>query len=172
MEEYNQTIAEYIKSQDDLEFELGDTLDIKTSIALVVILFLAGQSAWFLSLSMPRHWHIAQIVSVICISISGVLAVVELLPRKYTVRMSPPEFLCWVEKLRDFYREEGVQSPETSVVEFVRKKEMEKIKARFAKNSSINARKSKLVDWSFRSMLAAIAINLGNLIALSSGWRF
>lgn len=170
MEEYNQTIAEYIKSQDELEFELGDTLDIKTSIALVVIIFLASQSAWFLSLSMPRHWHTAQVVSAACIGISGILAVLELIPRDYKVRMSPDDFLGWVEQLKEFYKSDA--APEMRIVDHIRTKEMEKVKARFAQNSAINARKSWFIGKSFLFMLSTLAINFLTLLALSFGWRF
>lgn len=172
MEDFNQTIAEHLKSQDDLEFGLGDTLDIKTSIALVIIIFLATQSAGFLASSMPLHWHNVQIISVVCVIISGILAVWELIPRTYIAGMGPSEFIGWVEQLRTFYSKQGDSNPETKIVETIRNKEIEKIKARFATNRAINATKSKAVEWSFYFMMTALAVNLVTLLALSSGWRF
>jgi hypothetical protein len=49
MNSYSSTMLEFMKSQDDLEYSLGDTLDVKTSIVLVAITFLAAQSAVLLS---------------------------------------------------------------------------------------------------------------------------
>ena len=99
MDETEEIISQYVKSQDDFEVKLGDTLDIKTSIAVVILVFLATQSAGFLALaSIPLHWRNIQIVSAICIGIAGILAVYELLPRKYNVRPDSVEFVAWVER--------------------------------------------------------------------------
>ncbi len=72
MNGYEQMISERLKDQDEREFALGDTLDIKTSIALVIITFLATQSAEFLKTTLSPYWHIIQRVSVGCIVIAGV----------------------------------------------------------------------------------------------------
>lgn len=70
-DELNRVIIEHLPAQDELEFELGDTLDIKTSIVLVVIVFLAAQSGAFLAQSMPRHWHCIQMLSAACLVAAG-----------------------------------------------------------------------------------------------------
>jgi hypothetical protein len=104
MNGYDQIISEHLKEQDEREFALGDTLDIKTSIALVIITFLATQSAEFLkaSASAPR-WHIIQQMSVACLVIAGLLALIELIPRNYRLRMNPATFLEWVKQTKAFY---------------------------------------------------------------------
>src|SRR5690348_4795153 len=95
MKELQKTVEEYLKSQDDLEFELGDTLDVKTSIALVLITFLATQSADFLRHNPPlsSFWHVVQVVSAAALIAAGVLAIAELKPRGYIARTEPAEFL-------------------------------------------------------------------------------
>jgi hypothetical protein len=172
IEEYDLIIQEHLEWQNELELELGDTLDIKTSIALVVIIFLATQSGGFLATHMPRHWHNLQIVSVLCLIIAGVLAVWELIPRTYKFGLSPAKFLEWVKGVKDFYSADGVSNPEARSVEFIRRKQIEQMQTRFSKNRAINAMKSKAVEWSFYLTMTALILNLATLAALTSDWRF
>jgi hypothetical protein len=166
-EEYDQIILEHLQAQDDLEFELGDTFDIKTSIALVVIIFLASQSGTFLASEMPRHWHTIQISSVFCVVIAGFLAMFALWPRKYKLRMEPDGYLGWVKEVNEFYG-----GDKAKVVEFLRNTQIDRIRKRFARNSAINASKSKLMEWAFYFTVGALALNTATLLALSTGWRF
>jgi len=156
-----------IRDQDDFEFQLGDTLDIKTSIVLVVITFLATQSADFLKGTpiLSPFWSRAQILSILCLIIAGMLALYELLPKKYMVRMPPDQFLKWVEDLSDFYKEEA--DPIAKIDSAINDVEIERIKARFAQNSSINALKSRLLVGSFYFSLTALVINLFTLLSVS-----
>ena len=149
---------------------MGDTLDIKTSIVLVVITFLATQSGDFLRAKPPlsSFWHDVQVISILFLIAAGVMALFELIPRKYTVRMAPKEFLEWVEKLSSFYK--GDADAESKIVGAISNAELEKIKTRFARNSAINERKSKLLVWCFRFTLTALALNLFTLLRLSIGF--
>lgn len=169
MEAYNETVAEFVRSQDDREVDLGDTFDIKTSIALVIITFLATQSAEFLKTPLSACWHTIQQLSVACLVIAGVLAFLELIPRNYRLRMTPDEFLNWVDQTKTFYKEKGVTDPESSTLERIRSIEIERLKARFAANSAINTWKSRLMGWSFYFTMAAVALNLATLVDLSFG---
>jgi hypothetical protein len=74
MEKYDAMIMELVKGQDDRELALGDTFDIKTSIALVIITFLATQTANFLKMPLSPCWHLVQILSVVSLVAAGVLA--------------------------------------------------------------------------------------------------
>jgi len=165
--EYNQMILEHLQAQDDLEFELGDTFDIKTSIALVVIIFLAAQSGGFLASAMPLHWHNIQIASVCCTVIAGLLAMFALWPRNYKLRMEPDGFLGWIKEVNEFFGDD-----KASAVEFLRTTQIEKIQKRFAKNSSVNATKSRFMEWAFYLTMAALILNITTLLGLSTGWRF
>jgi hypothetical protein len=166
---YDETIAEIVRSQDERELALGDTFDIKTSIALVVITFLATQSAEFLKEPLSACWHIAQQVSVGFLVIAGALALIELVPRDYRLRMAPDEFLHWVDEVKASYRKSAVQYPEREAIEHIKSIEIEKIKARFSANSSINEQKSWLMNWSFRATMVAVILNLATLVSLSIG---
>lgn len=167
MAEYQREIAESIKNQDETELALGDTLDVKASIALVVIIFLATQSADFLKSSPPLSpaWHHVQVWSVFCLIAAGVCAFFELLPRQYEMRMSPAEFIGWVNKLADFYK--GDPDAESKISQDITDTEIKKIEKRFSANSAINARKSLLLDWCFRFTAAALAFNLATLLRLA-----
>jgi hypothetical protein len=173
MNEYEQLILENLKSQNDLEYELGDTLDIKTSISLVVLVFLATQSSGFLALRvMPRHWHNIQIVSVICLSVAGLLAVWELIPRTYIVGLTPDEFLKWAQEVKTFYSTAGEPNPEAKSVEFIHGKTADQLRARFTANRKINAMKSNVVTCVFILTMASLVLNLATLAGQSCGWRF
>jgi|WetSurMetagenome_2_1015567.scaffolds.fasta_scaffold475763_1 hypothetical protein len=171
-DKYEQIILENLESQNDIEYELGDTLDIKTSIALVVIIFLATQSGGFLAMAMPRHWHNIQLVAVICLVFSGLIAVFELFPRTYKVGLEPDEFIKWAQDVEAFYNAKTSSNPEAKGVEFIRRKVVGQMLTRFAANRAINAMKSKLVTWVFRLTLIAFILNLFTLAGLSTGWYF
>lgn len=171
-EELDRIILENLQSQNDIEYALGDTLDIKTSIALIVIIFLAAQSGGFLASHMPRHWHVIQLISVGCLIASGVLSVWELLPRTYKVGLAPDEFIGWVQRVKAFYSTDGVPNPEAKTVEFIRRKKVEQLQKRFAANNAVNTMKSFVVTGVFILTLASLVLNLVTLAALSSGWRF
>lgn len=170
MSTHRATVEEFVKSQDQLEFQLGDTLDIKTSIVLVVITFLAAQSTDFLRATpaLSPFWHYMQVLSVLCLIMAAGMALYELFPREYTVRMAPAEFLEWVRKLSVFYKDDI--DAESKIVDAIGDAELEKIKTRFARNSAINAAKSKLLEWSFYFMLVTLVLNLFTLFRLSFGF--
>jgi hypothetical protein len=171
-EDLEEIIVEHLKWQNQVEYELSDSYDVKTSIALVVILFLAAQSAGFLGSQMPLHWHYWQIASVIFLIISGVLSVIELIPRTYRVGLSPNEFQQWIDEVKSFYGAQAASDPNVRTVEFVRRKQIDQMRERFIENSSKNASKSALIQWIFLSMVISLAINLLTLTALMTRWRF
>jgi hypothetical protein len=167
MSEYEAKVMEFMRSQDESEFELGDTLDVKSSIALIVIIFLAGQSAEFLQKSPPLSpfWHIVQVVSVVATVIAGVLCLIELRPRKYKAPMPPGDFLGWANDIERFYTEKAAD-PQGSALEYMSQTEREKIKTRFSINSEINREKANLIEWAFYFTAGALLLNLATLVAL------
>jgi hypothetical protein len=167
MSGYEQMVSERLKDQDEREFALGDTLDIKTSIALVIITFLATQSAEFLKTALPPCWHTIQSISVVCIVLAGVLALLELIPRGYRLRMKPHEFLEWIKKTRDFYLSEGATDPDSSTIQRINAVEVEKLTDRFTANSAINETKALLMAWAFYFTMAAVGLNLATLVKIS-----
>ena len=170
MKIYDETTMGLVRSQDDLEVELGDRFDIKTSIALVIITFLATQSADFLKSPLSPCWHTIQRISVACLVVSGGLAILELIPKKYHLRTAPDEFLRWVDQVKDSYEKSDAIDPENGAIEHIRGIEVGAIKARFSANSAINEQKSRLMEWSFYFLMASVSANLATL-AWVSFWR-
>jgi hypothetical protein len=171
-DEIEQIILDNLKTQNDLEYQLGDTLDIKTSIALVVITFLATLSGGLLASPMPLHWHNIQLASILSLAIAGILAVWELFPRTYKVGLAPDQFRRWVQEVRAFYNTKDAPDPETKSIEFIRRKTTEQLGERFSQNSAMNARKSNLATCIFALTMLALILNLATLAGLSTGWRF
>jgi len=169
MAAYDQFLTEFLKAQDEREFALGDTLDIKTSIALVIITFLATQSGDFLKRPLSAPWHILQIISVVCIVVAGLLALLELIPRNYILRMQSDQFLEWAEQTRRFYAEQGEKDPEGKAIERISDVEVQRLTDRFKQNMTINEGKSKLMSASFYFTFAAICLNLATLVAITLG---
>ncbi len=81
MVEVMQMIRDEIHAKEDLSLRLGDALDIKASIGLAVILFLATQSAYFLDKGLPRIGIAMQLFSILCIVLAAIFALAELWPR-------------------------------------------------------------------------------------------
>ena len=150
---------------------MGDTFDIKTSIALVILIFFATQSADFLRMPLSFWWHTLQQLSVVCLVIAGVLALIELIPRDYRLRMPPDAFLTWADQVKASYEKSDAPDPESEAVAHIRDVEIKKLKDRFAANSSVNATKSWLVNWSFRATMLAVIFNLLTLANVSFGIR-
>ncbi|HET7213626.1 MAG TPA: hypothetical protein VFL79_08560 [Terriglobia bacterium] len=169
MEDYLRSVEEHVKSQDDLEFGLGDTLDVKTSIAVVAITFLATQSAGFLDSkpALPPWLHFAQFFSILFLAVAGVLALGELWPRKYAARTAPGEFQSWVERLSTFYN--GDPDSASKVITEIARQEIQKSTKRFEHNSKVNTQKFWFLEWCFRLTLFALMLNLLTLVVLAFG---
>jgi hypothetical protein len=171
-EELQRVITEHLPAQDEITFALGDTLDIKTSIILVVIVFFATQSGMFLALSVPRHWHNLQIISVSFLVVAGLLALLELWPVEYKTRMADEQFLGWVSEIKDFYSHQDVENPESKMIERIHTVDIQRTRERLVVNSRLNAWKGWAMRWSYYTMMVAVVLNLATLLALSTGWRF
>jgi hypothetical protein len=81
--------------------------------------------------------------------------------------LEPDAFLAWVDGVKKFYGDDAV-----AILEFMQLKEIEKTTQRFARNSSINARKSKAMEISFYCTMGALIINVVTLLGLAARWSF
>jgi hypothetical protein len=171
MNVYNE-IAEVAKAQDEREQALGDTFDIKTSIALVVITFLATQSESLLKATERLGcWHTVQRISVVFLAIAGTLAIIELIPRNYRFRMPLDKYVSWADGVLASYKnpEVDVTNPEEEALAYIEREEIKKAKDRFLANRAINDRKSWYMHWSFWATVAALITNLLTLAYISYG---
>lgn len=162
----NMLFTEYM-DEASYSISLGDTLDMKANIWLVVITFLATQTAYFMSKSSHGWAFWGQLVSAVFLIISGLLCLWELMPRNYLLfRPSEGAIQKKLEKLRAEHT--GSPDKEKLVEAALVNAQVEWAKERIAANMAINTRKSTLIDWSFR--LAAIAFII-NFVTLTSFFK-
>ena len=82
-------LRELVADRDRLELSLGDALDVKGSIVLVVITFLATLSGSLLeSPGLGRYGRLGQLISIVALAVGGVLAVVSVAPQLLFSRSS------------------------------------------------------------------------------------
>jgi hypothetical protein len=158
---YERLLAE-ISTKDDLEVRLGDTLDVKASIGLVVITFLATQTAYFLDKHPSGFPHGLQIASAIFLAAATIAAFIVLWPRNYILPLPESSGIDRAAELREFYSQhEGVETS-TMLAQFVQD-EIGWAKIRISANEKQNEAKSAWLQWSF--YLTAIAM-LTNIVTL------
>lgn len=159
---YDRLLAE-ISSKDDLAVKLGDTLDVKASILLLVITFLATQTAYFLDKSPTALPHHLLVCSGMLLGCATIAALVELWPRTYMLPLPEKSGVERAAELRDFYgQHEGVEAG-VMVAEFT-KNQMGWAQSRIASNQAINRNKSKCLEWSFYFTAIAMLLNMVTLL--------
>ncbi len=152
---------ERVFERDRDEFSFGDTLDVKTGLILVILIFLAGQSANFLSASVTTLEKYLQYLSIVSLIVGGAYAVLELWPRKFLKEAEPQEYDRRLELLAKYYADE----PNTSnfVLTMALEERIETAHKRISKNSSHNTKKSRLLNRSFYFVIFSLAANLATL---------
>src|SRR5947209_1891883 len=98
-------LLDEINAKEDLSLRLGDALDVKASIGLALILFLATQTAYFIDkggLSLVAV--IAQLFSIVCVVLGALFALLELWPRMYVLPDPESEYVAQrIEQLTEHY---------------------------------------------------------------------
>ena len=151
--------------RDIFETDLGRTLDIKASILLVVIVFLATLSSNMVFLQLGFYIRLGQFFSVGLLSIATVLAIAELWPRDYQRENMPELWEAWITGLERHYK--GQTEKETRVLGEAVRGRAERAKERVIANRRTNETKSDLLIWSFRFTVLSMAIELMRLMVLS-----
>jgi hypothetical protein len=151
-------IIERLNAKDELTYQRGDTLDVKGSIVLVVVTFLAGQSADLLAKgNLSSIGKAAQIVAAISVAFAGILVWAELWPRGYEVEAAEklPE---WKAELEQFYEDDPDASAKVSAVLIagIAERTTERIYA----NDAINKTRSNLLLGSYIFATLSLGINL------------
>jgi hypothetical protein len=154
-------ILERLSAKDELTYQRGDTLDLKASIVLVVVTFLAGQSADLLAKgNLTPFGKVAQIVAAISVSLAGILVWGQLWPREYEVEAAE-KFPQWKDDLEEFYSQDADASAviSTLLVQGIIARTTERIYA----NSAINKRRSNLLLSSYIFASLSLGINLATM---------
>jgi hypothetical protein len=152
-------VIDRLEKKDELVMALGDTLDVKASIVLVLLTVLATQTGTFLVTASPDH--ILQVWSAAAQAIAGVLALFELWPREYAVEL-PEQLKSWVDGLHLYYAEDP--DGEKKVSAAFEKGLIERATERIQKNTTLNDNKVFLLEWSFRFTGVAFLLNLSSLL--------
>jgi hypothetical protein len=153
-----------IRSRDEAEFSLGDTLDVKASILLVVVIFLADVTGGLLASKSP-HAHViliwAQLLCAIFLLISGGLIVYAVWPRAYLM-----EIETRASNLLRYFEEDPSTETDLSVGEQILREDISKAVDRVRHNHAINVRKSRILSWAFYAALPALALELASTVIL------
>jgi hypothetical protein len=153
---------ECIFKRDEIEFALADTLDVKTSVILIVIVFLAEQSRNFLESNLSCYAHWMQFTSVTALVLAGIFAVFELCPRDYWQADTPTQWDEWIAKLKVHYAESD--NPDSLVLEQAIEGHTEMASERTEKNILTNKRKSVYLRIAFWFTVTSFALNLLTLV--------
>src|SRR6185437_17075561 len=143
---------------------LGDVLDVKASILLVVVVFLVDISKRLTEsgpqlASHPMVHAPLHLLSIFLLATSVVLIFFELWPRKYALPPAIGEEDAWIEEKRL----EAGQSDST-VVEELLKKRREGALRRVNENGKINSSKSCFLKWAFRAIIPVVLIDIAMLL--------
>lgn len=152
---------ERVFERDRQVFTDKDTLDVKTGLILVILIFLAGQSAEFFKSSATSLERYVQALSITFLIISGIFAVAELWPRTFFEEAEPQEYEDRLSLLRNYYEDEP--NPEEFALTRAFEERLEAAHRRIGKNIAINEEKSSLLNRSFYCAVIALAANLATL---------
>jgi hypothetical protein len=159
---YERLLAE-INAKDDLAINLGDTLDVKASILLVVITFLATQTAYFLDKHTPGPPHFLLVGSGVLLAGSTIAAFVALWPREYMFPLPEVSGIDRASELRDFYTQHENVDARAMFAEFT-KNEIGWAQSRISANQRKNRTKAAWLEWSFYFAAAAMVLNTATLV--------
>jgi hypothetical protein len=149
-----QTLAEYAFQRDQQEFNLGDTLDIKTGLILAALTFLAIQSGEFLKPGITVYEAFVQTFSVPALALGGIFVIWELIPRKYDRDRTPEEYISWIEQKK------AAGHTESEMPNIVANLRLKLVNQRIATNLAINKTKSWAMDRAFLCTMVAFGLNL------------
>lgn len=151
-------IIERLNAKDELTYQRGDTLDVKASIVLVVITFLAGQSAELLTRgNLTEVGKIVQVISAIAVALAGIFVWGQLWPREYEVEAAE-QLPQWQTELEEFY--DGVPNASAAVAVALEDGIIERTMERIYVNAAINKTRSNLLLGSYIFATLSLVINL------------
>src|ERR1700722_4214172 len=134
--EVQNEINEQEKRLDEVFFQLGDVLDVKASVVLVVISFLGAISGQILTLSdLPLLIKVVQFVGVAGLATAVVLTVVSLWPRVFDLPKDREEWVAYAKEVDKHF--EGKPDAARLTAERVIQSISEKRHERIVKNRAL-----------------------------------
>jgi hypothetical protein len=160
-------LLEEINAKEDLSLRLGDALDVKASIGLALILFLATQSAYFIDKGLSHVGLWMQIASIGFVAFATFFALRELWPRTY-ILPEPEAIPKRVEQLQQHFQSHADAYPDVAgnVAEALLNEEIRCATKRIAANQKKNWIKSHSLNRSFWFTVPAIILNIATVLTL------
>ena len=159
-------VLERLQVKDALLFGLADTLDMKASVSLVVITFLATQTGGFLLVVDSLDWvRTLQTIVACSLAFAGICAILALWPRDFFIETAE-ELDSWMVQLNEYYRD--MPDAASKVEAALAHGRIKRAKQRIKTNSETDARKGSLVNWAYRLAGIALMFNIITLICLWS----
>src|ERR1700692_3170529 len=155
----DELLYQKIEERDKLEFSLCDSTDVKASVLLLLITFLAGLSASLLAEKGLDIWlRSGQGFVIALLAVSMMLSVLCLMPRDYSTEKPPEEYREWLSKLRTYF--DGKPDAETEVFNQFKSGTIVKTLERISQNYDVNRNKLKYLRGSFWFLIAALGTEL------------
>jgi hypothetical protein len=162
-------IIERLSAKDELTFQRGDTLDVKASIVLVVVTFLAAQSVDLLSKgNLTSLERFGQVVAIVSLALAGIVVWLQLWPREYEIEAAEKLFQ-WRAELCKFF--EGEPDAGSKVSTLFKNGIIERTVERIEVNGAINKTRSSLLVWSYVFTTLSLGINLVTLLGIGFSQR-
>jgi hypothetical protein len=154
----SEKLREMVRERDVFELSQGDAIDVKASIALVLVTFLGTVSGTLVdSASLGCCWHIAQLFSIAAVIIAGTLVMLSVWPRDYSGADLPQKYIAWEKSLEDALQDN--LDKETMLNQAIQDGLDNAALARIEVNYRINGTKAKLLAWAFWFILASVIID-------------
>ena len=154
-------LKEHTLERDRIELSTGDVLDVKAGLLLVMLIFLAEQLESIFRGDLTLLQKSLEWVSILGLIFGGLLAILQLIPKKYDVLSLPTKYQKWLDELRKHYSEEA--NPEREVLKFAEEKEITQAIERVEKNRDINKKKVRLAKLCFYCVIASFSANIAVL---------
>jgi hypothetical protein len=140
--------------------EQTNAIDVKASILLVAVTFLAGQTTYLLTKHLQGFWRWEQFFAALVLFVGSVTLALLLRIRNYDGECAE-DYPVWRDGLVKHY---GVKAA-TDVPPQMLSEIVTGCKTRIDKAVKINEGKSLQTKWAYRLTLAAFALNLAVLLA-------
>lgn len=164
--EITSALIDEAKRLDEIYFQLGDVLDVKASIILVIATFLGTISAQVLALD-KLSWlvKLLQLGTVISVGSSLILTVLALRIREFDAPPDPKEWRSNVDQWEKYYSE--YPNGEDWLVSYFEEYRMKLFIERIDENKRLAAEKSKLNKWALRFVASALLLEFATLVLLA-----
>ncbi|MFZ0579758.1 MAG: hypothetical protein WA690_10880 [Candidatus Acidiferrales bacterium] len=150
---------------DELYFQLGDVLDVKASIILVLVTLLGAVSGQVLALhGLSPALKFLQVISVLSLGFAVILTILALRISRFYASPLPSD---WAENLLDWhtYYSEYPDSENLIWDHFTQVRD-ELTRERVTKNRALTQQKSGLNKWALRATTLALAFEFLSLMLL------